>query len=497
MKILSRSQIQEADKRTIENEPITSIELMERASEACVFWFEGKFGPESSVHVICGKGNNGGDGLAIARLLRAKGFNVRVSVLNFFSKSTGDFEENYNRLSELDIELCAVNRVQDLSLSENEIIVDAMLGSGTSKALSGELKQLVELVNASRSMIVSIDVPSGLFMDQLNTEDELSIYADYSVTFQSAPLSFFFKENYTRVGNWEVLDIGLDKAYLESAPSKHYYVQSEDVSILLKIRGKHAYKNNFGHALLIAGSAQQGGASILSAQAALRSGVGLLTMGIPLVLQNAHRVSNPEAMLEFLGEESIERITPLETYSCIGVGPGIGTKKNTQAALKVLIQEARQPIIFDADAINILAQNKTWLSFIPPNCIFTPHIGEFKRLVKNTSNSEVQLKAQIEFCKKYQCVMVLKGAETQIALPDGRVYFNSTGNPGMATGGSGDVLLGLITGLLARGYHAMHAAILGVFVHGLAGDECAKLLGKECMKASDIIGCIPAAFKKL
>ena len=309
-------------------------------------------------------------------------------------------------------------------------------------------------------------------------------------------MSFLFVENDQFIGEWHILDIGLVKSYFNSLTAQYHFIEPNDISSIIQTRTIHQHKGHFGHGYILAGSTEKGGAAVLAAKAAMRSGLGWLTMGIPESLKFSLQTQLPEAMLKLLGEDVLQETGNLEGYSGIGIGPGIGMHKSTANSLKLLIQNTQVPIVFDADAINLLAENKTWLNFIPENCIFTPHVGEFKRLVLNSDDSEARLMAQIEFSKKFNCVMILKGAYTQVSLPDGRVFFNSSGNPGMATAGSGDVLTGLITGLLARGYHSMYAAILGVYLHGLAGDLAAVRYGQEAMKASDIIEYIPEAFKK-
>jgi len=497
MKILSAHQRREADAVTIQNESISSVDLMERASTACVGWIIQNCTAESEFQVFCGTGNNGGDGLAIARLLSNANFRVTVSVIRFSETVTDDFKINLERLRKLPIEIKEYTLADSIDVKDDCIIIDALLGSGLSKPLEGQLKQLVEAINASNVFVISIDVPSGLFIDDINNKKQVSIHANISLTFQTPPLSFFAEENRLRVGNWNLLDIGLSAGFLEKAESSYHYLEPQQITEIVQVREKYSHKGSYGHAVLFAGTKTKGGAAILSALAAMRSGLGLLTMGIPNSLLVPMQVRCPEAMTLLLGEEDLADVPPIDSYNSIGIGPGIGVSKSTANFLKTLTQNAQAPILFDADALNILSNNKTWLGFIPANSIFTPHVGEFKRLILNSDNSFDRLQAQIEFSKKFQCIVILKGPNSQISLPDGRVYFNSTGNPGMATAGSGDVLSGLITGLLARRYHPMYAAILGVYLHGLAGDIAAEKFGEEAMKAGDIIEEIPSAFKKL
>ena len=495
MKILSAQQKREADKFIITNEPISSIDLMERASQACVNWIQKNCSVESKFQVFCGTGNNGGDGLVIARLLSAENYKVEVSIIRFSENETKDFAVNLNRLEKLPIKIIDSLVSDKIDAKEGYILIDALLGSGLNKPLDGNLKHRVQELNSLENFIISIDVPSGLFIDSINKNEQLSIEADVSLTFQTPPLSFFTIENAGRVGDWKLLDIGLDAGFIEDSDAVYNYIESQEIAEILQPRQKHNYKGSFGHALLVAGSKTKGGAAILSAKAAMRSGLGLLTMGIPDSLLNAMQVSCPEAMSIVLGKEEITSVPTIDVYASIGIGPGIGVGKSSTNFLKTLIQDSKVPLLLDADALNILSENKTWLSFIPQNSIFTPHIGEFKRLILNSDDSFDRLEAQIEFSKKFECIVILKGPNSQVSLPDGRVYFNSTGNPGMATAGSGDVLSGLITGLLGRRYHPMYAAILGVYLHGLAGDIAAEKFGEEAMNSGDIIDEISSTFQ--
>ncbi len=496
MKILSANQKREADIFTIKNEPISSIDLMERASKACVSWIEKNCSVESKFQIFCGIGNNGGDGLVIARLLFTKKYKVEVSIIRFSETETEIFTANLKRLEKLPIKIKDSLVSDKIDVKEGYILIDALLGSGLNKPLDGNLKHRIQELNASEKFIISIDVPSGLFIDSINQKEQVSIEADVSLTFQTPPLSFFMVENDGRVGDWKLLDIGLDAGFVDDSEAVYNYIESQEIAKILQPRQKHNYKGSFGHALLVAGSKSKGGAAILSAKAAMRSGLGLLTMGIPDSVLNPMQISCPEAMSIVLGKEEITSVpTTIDTYTSIGIGPGIGVGKSSTNFLKTLIQDSKVPLLLDADALNILSENKTWLSFIPQNSIFTPHIGEFKRLILNSDDSFDRLKAQIEFSKKFECIVILKGPNSQISLPDGRVYFNSTGNPGMATAGCGVVLSGLITGLLARRYHPMYAAILGVYLHGLAGDIAAEKFGEEGMKAGDIIDEISSAFQ--
>ena len=499
MKILTAQQLRAADAYTVENEPIDSIDLMERASEGCVTWLKEKF-PSTKQHftVICGVGNNGGDGLAIARLLKAGGYLVEVVIVRFSENSSEDFQINDKRLIEAEISAVSVTELVEVpELTLNTIIIDAIFGTGLTRPASGMIKEVIQQINTSKATVVSIDIPSGLFCEDNTANDtEAVVKADFTLTFQSAKLSFLFPENAAYLGEWRVIPIGLNQAFIDEQDSLYEYVIEEDILPLLKNRTKFSHKGTFGHALLMAGSKGKVGAAVLASRACLRSGVGLLTTNVPACGVDVLQEVIPEAMCISDSEDDyLSELPDLSKYSAIGVGPGLGTEIQTQNVLKLLIQNTLTPLVIDADALNILSENKTWLAFTAGGTILTPHPGEFKRLVGEWSNDFDRLELQREFSKKNCCFVVLKGANTSITAPDGRVFFNSTGNPGMATAGSGDVLTGVITGLLAQGYGNFEAAIVGVYLHGLAGDIAAEKVGGQSMIASDIIENIGEAYK--
>lgn len=503
MKIVDVSQIREIDKFTIEHEPISSIDLMERAATSCVNWITEQFDTKTKFNIFCGIGNNGGDGLAIARLLSEKKFKVNVFIIRYSETPSEDFKVNLQRLSALKtIAIQEINTISDLHLKhfheegKTEVIIDSILGSGLNKPVDGVIADVISFINQQPSPVISIDIPSGLYCDQLNAATDLIVKASFTLSFQFPKLSFMFSETAEYIGEFTVLDIGLHRDQINHTQTKNYFITKNDVRVFLKTRSKIAHKGVFGHALLVAGGYGKMGAAVLAAKACVRAGVGLLTIHIPKSGYEILQTSLPEAMVEVDSEANfITDNIRIEKYNAIGVGPGIGTEKQTQNVVKLLIQNTTVPIIFDADAINSISENKTWLSFIPANSVFTPHPKEFERLISKTENSLERLKIQREFSIKYAVYVVLKGAHTAISCPNGDVYFNSTGNPGMATGGSGDVLTGIITSLMAQGYTSQQSCILGVYLHGLAGDFAAHEKSEESMIASDIIEHLSVAFK--
>ncbi len=505
MKILSTEQIREADKFTIQNEPISSIDLMERAASKCVEWLIEKYATGTRYDILCGSGNNGGDGLVIARQLAQKGNKVHVYHIQLSKNSTKDFDSNLERLNNTKAVALNLHTIKsakdftktDISTSQG-IIIDAMIGSGLNKAIKGELSDIIETVNNLSAEIIAVDCPTGLFGDALNKKQDSIIKATYTLTFQQPKLSFLFPENEVFVGIISILNIGLDQSFIDAQQSHYYLTTTEIAKQLLQPRSKHSHKGTFGHTLLILGSKGKVGAAILSSKACLRAGVGLLTVQAPKCAYEIMQETVPEAMVISDSDENIvsDKLN-IEKYSAIGIGPGLGTEGPTERVLKHLIQYSSKPLVIDADAINILSKNKTWLAFLPNNSILTPHPKEFERIAGSTNNSFEKLQKQRELSIKHGIYIILKGAFTSIACPNGDVHFNGSGNPGMATGGSGDVLTGILTSLLSQQYQPMHACLLGVYLHGVAGDFAANHCGEESMIASDIIDYIGEGYKYL
>ncbi|HAL64532.1 MAG: NAD(P)HX epimerase / NAD(P)HX dehydratase [Bacteroidetes bacterium 38_7] len=497
MKILSVDKIKEADAYTIAHEPIASIDLMERAARQCSQWLLEHLKKEIPVMIFCGTGNNGGDGLAVARHLSENGFKVSVYILRLGSQASPDFLSNLSRLESLSVVCRDIASSGDFpEISRSSYIIDALFGTGLTRKLEGLSAELVSYLNHSGAIIVSIDVPSGLFIDtSLKAVSGIAVQADYTLSFLPPKLCFMMPENDIYVGEWHVFDIGLHPEYLQLAETKYFYITREDVSSWLRRRRRFQHKGDFGHALLIAGSQGKAGAAIMAARACVHSGVGLLTVHAPGKVGDALQLNVNEAMVSFDEHASfITNLPSLDPYDAIGIGPGLGLHQQTQTALKLLLQNYRGPLVMDADALNILSDNKTWYSFLSPYTILTPHPGEFERLVGKADNDFERLKQAKDFALKYNIFLVLKGGVTVTINPLGQCYFNSTGNPGMATGGSGDVLTGIILSLLAQGYNLGQAAVMGVFLHGLAGDLAADELSQEYMSANDIIRFLAPAF---
>ncbi len=501
MKILPIDQIREADAFTIENEPIADIDLMERAAKQLFKWIKKRVDTSQRLFIFAGLGNNGGDGLALARMLIEADYEVYIYVVKYSKKYSDSFAENHNRYIKLSPKTI-FNLEQEEhfpEIEEDDIIVDAMFGSGLTRPLEGFIANIIKRMNEAPAVKIAIDIPSGLYADQTSRESQGKIFrADYTLTFQFPKYAFLLPENEQFVGSFHVLDIGLHPDFIEKVEVDNFYLLKQDAEPLLKQRLKFSHKGTYGHALLIAGSYGKMGAAILAAHACLRSGAGLLHVHVPKVGYPIMQTALPEAMISIdRYDHYFSEVPKLDQYNTVGIGPGLGKESQSQAAMKLLIQNYRRPMVFDADALGILAENKTWLSFLTPNSILTPHPKEFERLAGSWKNDFEKIDLARSFSKKFQIILVLKGANTAICLPDGRCYFNSTGNPGMATAGSGDVLTGIITGLLAQNYSPVHAALLGVFLHGLAGDITAKKNAEESLIAGDITMNLGKAFLKM
>ena len=498
MKILTISQIKEADKYTLQNEPISSINLMERASYKFVNWLLGHFIHEDCFYVFCGPGNNGGDGLAVARILNGKGKIVKAFLIGSEDKLSTDCSINFKRLE-------AYMKIEKLKAKSNfpniengAIIVDALFGSGLRSPLTGLYDQVVNFINAQKNTIVSIDIASGLFADRHTSTQAPVIAADFTISFQTPKLAFMMPENHLRVGEWRVVDIGLHPAILEQLHTPHTLLSPTELPKLKK-RKKYQHKSNFGKALLVAGSYGKMGAAVLASKACLRSGIGLLTVHVPQCGYQILQSTAPEAMVSIDESDHYFNSDNFDTssYDCVGIGPGLNQKQETVKALKELLKKVDKPLVLDADALNILADNPKILELVPEESILTPHFGEFKRLLSDSKNDFERLEKQRQFSQQHGLILVLKGAHTSISDPYGNVYFNNTGNPGMATGGSGDVLTGIITSLLSQKYQPLEAALLGVYIHGLSGDMVAHNLGMESLTAGDLVSYLPEAFKVL
>ncbi|MBQ8008147.1 MAG: NAD(P)H-hydrate dehydratase [Bacteroidaceae bacterium] len=503
MKIFPTSAIRQLDAYTIEHEPIDSLALMERAANALAKEIMSQWPDKEDTRfvIFAGPGNNGGDALAVARLLSEQGYKPVVYLFNTTGSLSADCEANRDLLTIADgVEFYEVTKqFAPPQISEDDVIIDGLFGSGLNRPLTGGFASLVRFINAVEATVVSIDIPSGL-MGEDNTSNVMEnvVHADYTLTFQFPKLAFLFAENEQYVGAWKVLDIGLDKEGIRQTYTPFELGDSRKMRYQLKIRSRFAHKGDFGRALLVAGQQGMAGASVLAARACLRSGVGLLTVHVPLCNNTIVQTSVPEAMTSLdYNEFCFAEAPDLAPYQAIGVGPGLGQAECTQQALYSLLTHSDVPMVLDADALNLIGENHTYLRRLPKGSIITPHPGEMDRLVGKCHNSYERLSKAMNLAQTCGLYIILKGAYTAVLSPDGSCWFNVTGNPGMATGGCGDVLTGVILALLAQGYDADTASKLGVCVHGLAGDLAARDKGEIALTASDVVDNLYKAWKAL
>ena len=503
MKILTCTQIRELDKYTIEHEPIKSIDLMERAAKALTRGITEVWGSDTDVVVFAGPGNNGGDALAVARMMTEQGYNVRAYLFNIGNKLSADCTINRERIKQCKSLKGFVEVTDEFDppvLTEKTLVVDGLFGSGLNKPLAGGFASLVKYINQSQCQVASIDVPSGLMAEDNSYNAKQNIIcADYTFTLQQRKLAFLFAENQQFIGKLRVLDIRLSAEGLALVDAQFTIAEEHDIRSLMKPRDDFWHKGQAGNALLVAGSYGMAGAAVLATRACLRSGVGKVTVHVPQRNNDIMQISVPEAIVSHDADEYLfTEAVPSDHFDAMGIGPGLGTDESTAIALISQIRRTQVPIVADADALNILASHRAWLQQLPVGTILTPHPLEFERVAGNRFNGSYErLTKAMEMAKSLQIYIILKGHFSALCMPDGNVVFNPTGNAGMATAGSGDVLTGIITALLARGYNQKEACMIGMYVHGLAGDIAASELGMESVTASDIVNRLPKAFRKL
>lgn len=498
MQILTAAQIREWDQFTIDQEPIASIDLMERAAEACLNWLRERKFFSRRFALFCGKGNNGGDGLALGRLLMKEGCQVSFFILEFGNIGTPDFQKNLQKLHEAEADIRFISTKESFpTLSNQEIIIDSLFGLGLNRKLEGLSADLVSFLNHQKAAIIAIDLPSGLFADGPSPDNSV-IHARYTLSFQCFKLAFLYAENAKYTGDLHLLNIGLLPAFLKTIETQYEVLTDESIRKILKPRPAFSHKGTYGHALLMAGSYGKMGAAVLAARACLHTGSGLTTVYSPGCGYTILQLGIPEAMvIADIHEHYLTDFSgDLSQYQAIAIGPGIGTADTTGSMLENLLMQIKTPLVLDADALNLISKKQHLASRLR-GAIITPHPKEFDRLFGEAANRAERLEKAQKMAKSLEAIIVLKGRFTAIAAPEGKLYINMTGNPGMATGGSGDVLTGMICSLLAQGYSGLDAARLAVFLHGRAGDLAADASSEESLSASHIIHFIGMAFRSL
>jgi NAD(P)H-hydrate epimerase len=499
VKIFSAAQIRACDAYTIHATPIASIDLMERAAGKCVEWIGGQYGRDSLFVVLCGTGNNGGDGLAITRMLHQLGYAAKAFLLQFNPDLSADCETNLERLQKVNAEL--VEALQPdmfiTDIPENIIIIDAILGTGLNRAVQDWVANFIEHINQLPNRKIAIDIPSGMPADTIPEEGAAIIMADETLSFQFYKRAFLHAETGQYAGNVHILDIGLDKTFINSTHTNYIATDKGRIKSLYKKRKQFSHKGTYGLAILIGGSYGSIGAICLATRAAARAGAGKTKTLLPEIGYDILQTQVPEAMCMTNGRKHLTEITGWNTANAIGIGPGMGTGWETMRAFEQFVDECKQPIVVDADALNIIGKKPELLSKIPPGSVLTPHPKEFERIFGKTVNSMQQLEVARMQAMRYNLYIVLKNRYTAIVTPEGECRYNLTGNAGLATAGSGDVLTGIITGLLAQGYEPGDAATMGVYLHGLAGDYAAEARSQEAMIAGDIAEHLGTAFQEL
>lgn len=490
----------EADKATEANEGITSIDLMERAARQAFEWIDNSLkGSQVPIHIFCGIGNNGGDGMALGRMLLSKGYSTHCYVVNYSEKRSKCFLINYDRYKNITkVWPKLIKGTHDFPELTNEgILVDAIFGIGLNRPLEGWVKELVQHINKANAFTLSIDIPSGLFIDASTPDFEAVIKANLTLTFQAPKLPFFLPETAGFTQSFQILDIGLDPEYLYKTRTEAKLILKNDAQGMYLPRRKFDHKGSYGHALIVGGSYGKMGAVTLATKSCLRSGAGKVTAYIPKCGYSTLQTAVPEAMV--ITDENENQITQFPTtegFQAIGIGIGLGTHKETANGFENFLKNQKALLVLDADALNLLSEQKALLDLVPPKSVLTPHPGELERLIGNWKDDFEKLAKTKKLSKKLDSVIVIKGAHTITVYQD-NLYINTTGNPGMATAGTGDVLTGILTGLMAQGYDSLIAAVFGVYLHGSAGDIASQHQGFNSLIAGDLIDFLGEAFLEL
>lgn len=499
MKIFTAAQIKALDAFTIREQNITATDLMERAARACCRWIAANYSKQKPVLVLCGMGNNGGGGLALCRLLLNEGFSARAVILKHRETFSDDASGNLTALHHI-----APDALQILEpgsfvtgIDENILVIDALFGTGLNRTLDAWTGAFVNEINELPNEVISIDIPSGLPSDVLPEKDAAVIEADHTLSFQLYKRSFMHPESATFTGKIHLLDIGLDEKFIAATHAQYLTIDLQTITGIYKPRQPFAHKGTYGRAQLVGGSYGKIGAITLAGKACARSGAGLVFTHAPACGNNIIQTANPESMFTAAGETFIDTITANELINATGIGPGLGTEPATRKALLQFIETNEKPLVLDADALNLLSENEEHLLKLRQQSILTPHPKEFERLFGAATDSMFQVEIGRAKAMKYNIYIILKGHHTAVLTPSGACWYNTTGNAGMATGGSGDVLTGILTALLAQGYTTQDACLLGVYLHGLAGDIAAKELSQEALIAGDIIDYLGKAFLSL
>ncbi|MBU2994828.1 NAD(P)H-hydrate dehydratase [Cellulophaga baltica] len=499
MKIFSAEQIYKADEFTIKKQKLSSNELMERVAVQIFNWLHMRLqGAPVKIQIFCGIGNNGGDGVAVARHLQEHGYNIEVHIVNYSDKRSDDFLKNLDRLKDRKIWPNFINSDCELpDISPEDIIIDAIFGIGLNRNPDAWVVDVMKHINTSKAFVLSVDLPSGLFTDSVPSIEEGVIKANHVLTFQTPKLVFFLPQTGVYANQWEILDIGIDPEYIQNTNVDFELIGKNEVLPIYIPREKYSHKGTFGHALIIGGSYGKIGSVQLSSKACLVTGAGLVSVLVPECGYIPFQTALPEIMvLTAENEKIVSEISFDIEPKVIGIGMGLGTSDEVKTAFANFLSNNKTPLVIDADGLNILSKNKELLESLPSKTVLTPHPKELERLIGAWEDDFDKLKKAKSFSKKHDCVLIIKGANT-ITIYEDKGYVNTTGNPGMATAGSGDVLTGVITSLIAQGYDALQASIFGVYLHGKSGDIAVETTGYQSLIASSIINGIGGAYVDL
>lgn len=494
LNLLTSEQTRAADQYTISRNKISSVDLMESAARAFVSVFTSNYSfPDVSISIYCGTGNNGGDGLAIARILKERGYDrLSVKIASFNPTVSNDFSVNLQRLHLTGISITELERGNKFPDEEAGILIDALLGSGLSRPLEGQFKALVEHLNRLNKTVVSVDVPTGMRSEGAISEYDTIMRAELVVSFQRPRINFFLPESAPFINRFRYVDIGLDEPFIQSLQSRWKLIEPDDIRSVMTPRKNFSHKGSYGHALIIAGSSGTMGAALLCADACLHSGAGLTTACIPIEGLSAINSASPEIMTLSRGSGDEFPAVQFEKYQAIAIGPGLGRGNHQMMLLNDLIQNAKAPLVLDADALNILSKNQKWIEDLPANTVLTPHMKEFDHLFGPHLNWTERIEKGLQVAQKYHLIILLKNQYSFIILPEGKVMINPTGNPAMASGGMGDVLTGVLAAFLAQGYPPGQATIAACYLHGKAGDLLKEKEGMMCIPARYLIRKLPA-----
>ncbi len=467
--LLTSKQMHEVDVYTIQHQPISSIDLMERATQEFVKVFKKKYpNKKKSISILCGQGNNGGDGLAISRILYNEKYeNISVYLILFGTKQSNEYTENLERLAKTKIRPIQITEPEQFKNIKSDLIIDAILGSGLNKPFTDKFAELAHNVNVLNKTTIAVDVPTGFPSEGLIDKDYKGIKADLVICFQRPKLNFFFPESTVALAQFEVVNIGLDEDFIASIPSNWKLIAKP----ALNPRANFTHKGTYGHALIVAGNTTTMGAALLSARACLRVGAGLTTLCLPNSGLVALNTTLPEVMA--LPRNEHLAVEALEGYTAIAIGPGLGLAEEDELLFNKVLN-LRKPLVVDADALNMLAKRMDLYEKLPEGTILTPHLKEFDRLFGVHQTWWERVQTAKKQAKQRNLIIILKNQYTFVCLPNEEIHINQTGNPGMASGGMGDVLTGMIIGFLAQGYSSADAAKLAVYAHGKAGDELAR-----------------------